>query len=66
MTLTGSKCQHYQVLLPSIILLEDDAFSVCHDIQCVLLSSIILLEDDNRCGSKIEHNVLLPFIILLD
>ena len=36
------------VLLPSIILLEDDFFPVLVIIELVLLPSIILLEDDGN------------------
>ena len=37
-----------QVLLPSIILLEDDNMIVSTEEDAVLLPSIILLEDDSR------------------
>ena len=54
------------VLLPSIILLEDDASDNKEYRERVLLPSIILLEDDAYCAVPSDDSVLLPSIILLE
>ena len=55
-----------EVLLPSIILLEDDKKNVLILMSTVLLPSIILLEDDSYFSSSSGKLVLLPSIILLE
>ena len=54
------------VLLPSIILLEDDLMKVWYCGAIVLLPSIILLEDDWEAVPLSIFKVLLPSIILLE
>ena len=54
------------VLLPSIILLEDDCSGIKFINVSVLLPSIILLEDDTRIAKRVYIPVLLPSIILLE
>ena len=55
-----------KVLLPSIILLEDDKYINQNGVYVVLLPSIILLEDDLAPLNNDVSSVLLPSIILLE
>ena len=66
MTKGGERIMRKTVLLPSIILLEDDSAVIPNAVTEVLLPSIILLEDDQGSIQRKSWFVLLPSIILLE